>query len=300
MTSHSPIAARCALLMILAGCGASSAGPRETGAPLVIAHRGASYDAPEHTLAAYDLAVALRVDYIEQDLHRTSDGVLLVLHDATLDRTTRGVSGSCTGPVRNKTLAQIKACDAGSWFNSANPSRARAQYADERPVALTEVLDRFGTDARFYIEVKDPDLYPGIEADLVALLNSRGLLLPVTSALPRVLIQSFSEESLKRVRQLAPAAHLVLLLSDTTSAAVRGKLNDVRSYAEGIGVPRGSVDRELVGAAHAACLVVHPYTVDDPAEMRALTDLGVDGIFTNRPDLLQGIVAGRSVRRPAC
>ncbi|MDQ3243006.1 MAG: glycerophosphodiester phosphodiesterase [Gemmatimonadota bacterium] len=286
--------------MILGACGASSAGPREAAVPLVIAHRGASYDAPEHTIAAYDLAVALRVDYIEQDLHRTSDGVLLVLHDATLDRTTRGAPGSCTGPVRTNTLAQIKACDAGSWFNAANPSRARAQYALERPVALTEVLDRFGANTRYYIELKDPDLYPGIEADLIALLDSRGLLLPVASVHPRVLIQSFSEESLKRVRQLAPSAHLVRLLSDTSSAGVREKLNGVQGYAKGIGVPRGSVDRALIEAAHAACLVVHPYTVDDPAEMRALIDVGVDGIFTNRPDLLQGIVAGRSVRRPVC
>src|SRR6185436_18987798 len=80
---------------------------------LDIAHRGASGHAPEHTFAAYDRAVKMDADYIEQDLQMTADGVLVVLHDETLDRTT-----DCTGPVKSKTLAEIKQCDAGSWFSA--------------------------------------------------------------------------------------------------------------------------------------------------------------------------------------
>ena len=93
-----------------------SSGPGSTGSspaptppgPIVIAHRGASGYAPEHTFASYDLAVEKGADYLEQDLQLTADGVLVVLHDATLDRTARGPAASCTGPVSEKTLAQVQ------------------------------------------------------------------------------------------------------------------------------------------------------------------------------------------------
>src|SRR4029078_9787698 len=88
---------------------------------LNIGHRGASGYAPEHTIASYDLALALGADYIEQDLQLTKDGVLVVLHDPTLDRTARGEAANCTGLVIEKTLAQVKTCDVGSWFNDAFP-----------------------------------------------------------------------------------------------------------------------------------------------------------------------------------
>ena len=97
-----------------------------------IGHRGASGYAPEHTLAAYDLALGLGADYIEQDLQITSDGVLVVLHDATLDRTARGAAENCTGLVSTKTLAQIKTCDVGRWFNDANPSSPGRSTSDYR------------------------------------------------------------------------------------------------------------------------------------------------------------------------
>ena len=100
---------------------------RDADAPvLAIGHRGASGYAPEHTIASYDLALALGADYIEQDLQLTKDGVLVVLHDPTLDRTARGPAENCTGSRRStKTLAQIKTCDVGSWFNDAFPEYAR-------------------------------------------------------------------------------------------------------------------------------------------------------------------------------
>ncbi|MBP7630999.1 MAG: hypothetical protein KA758_11150, partial [Acidimicrobiales bacterium] len=94
----------------------------------VIAHRGASGLAPEHTFAAYDLAVEQGADFIEHDLQLTADGVLVVVHDATLDRTARGPAESCTGPVATKTLAQLRQCDVGSWFNEANPALAKPEY----------------------------------------------------------------------------------------------------------------------------------------------------------------------------
>ena len=86
---------------------------------LAVGHRGASGYAPEHTIASYDLALTLGADYIEQDLQLTKDGVLVALHDPTLNRTARGLSENCTGLVIEKTLAQIKTCDVGTWFNTA-------------------------------------------------------------------------------------------------------------------------------------------------------------------------------------
>ena len=92
-------------------------------------HRGAAGLAPEHTTASYDLALKLGADYIEQDLRMTKDGILVVIHDEDLDRITRGPAKNCTGPVSEKTLAQIKTCDVGSFFNERYPEYAREEYA---------------------------------------------------------------------------------------------------------------------------------------------------------------------------
>ena len=96
----------------------AQSGPEQAAAPLVVAHRGASGTRPEHTFASYDRAIEMGADYIEQDLQVTSDGVLVVMHDGTLNRTTRGAAENCTGAVNTKTLAQIKTCSAGQWFGA--------------------------------------------------------------------------------------------------------------------------------------------------------------------------------------
>ena len=101
----------------------AQSGPENAAAPLVVGHRGASGTRPEHTFASYDHAIELGADYIEQDLQVTSDGVLVVLHDQTLNRTMRGDAENCTGNVRTKTLAQIKTCSAGLWFGAEYDER---------------------------------------------------------------------------------------------------------------------------------------------------------------------------------
>src|SRR5687768_1343082 len=111
-------------LMAGAAAPAVALGAEPLGPIVNVAHRGASGHAPEHTFAAYDLALRMGADYIEQDLHLTKDGVLVVLHDETLDRTARGPVENCSGRVDTKTLAQIKTCDVGSWF--------APEYAGER------------------------------------------------------------------------------------------------------------------------------------------------------------------------
>jgi glycerophosphoryl diester phosphodiesterase len=268
---------------------------------IVIAHRGASAYAPEHTLAAYDLALEMGADYIEQDLQMTSDGELIVLHDATLDRTARGAG--CTGEVILRTLSAVQSCDVGSWFNENDPARARPEFSTQRVPTLARVLERYRGRANFYIETKNPEEAPGMEEKLVAQLKRHGLLAAPTwqatpgdptspwRALPRAVIQSFSEASLRKVRSLAPGLPLVQLFErGASSADPAATLDRIVEYAAGIGPHWEDADETLIAAAHARGLVVHPYTVNDEAEMHRLMRLGVDGMFTDRPDVLAAAI----------
>ena len=262
---------------------------------LNIGHRGASGYAPEHTFPAYDLALRMGADYIEQDLQQTRDGTLVVLHDETLDRTARGPVENCRGPVRTKTLAQIKTCDVGSWFNERYPRYARREYVGLRIPTLREVFERYRRRPNYYIETKSPALADRMEERLLALMDEFELRRPAARRW-QVLIQSFAPDSLKKVNVIDPSLPLVQLYAgERTSAAVRATLDAARTYAVGVGPSKGSVDRELVDAAHARCLVVHPYTVNEKAEMRSLVDLGMDGMFTNFPDRLDQVLGRRAV-----
>ena len=130
---------------------------------LNIGHRGASGYAPEHTIPAYDLALEQGADYIEIDLQMTADGVLVAMHDDTLDRTATAPEGVpeeyCTGLVIEKTLEQIKQCDVGSWFGP--------EYAGEQIPTLEEIFQRYGTSVNYYIETKNPEAAPGMEEELL-------------------------------------------------------------------------------------------------------------------------------------
>ena len=267
----------------------STSAASESAAVLAIGHRGASGHAPEHTIASYDLALELGADYIEQDLQLTKDGVLVALHDPTLDRTARGAAENCKGLVIEKTLAQIKTCDVGSWFNDAFPQSARPEYVGLRIPTLEEVFQRYRHRTNYYIETKNPEEAPGMEEKLLALLdkyNLRG------NAVKRnqVLIQSFSAASLQKIHGLDPELPLIQLYTALSSATIRGTLDAVATYSVGIGPSKGSVDAALVEAAHARCLDVHPYTVNESNEMSALIALGVDGMFTNFLDRLNTVL----------
>lgn len=253
--------------------------------PWVIAHRGASGLAPEHTFASYDRAVEAGADFIELDLQLTGDRKLVVLHDPVLDRTARGPAENCTGSIDAHTLAEVETCDAGTWFNQADPDRADPAFADQRIPTLPAVLDRYGTSVRYYIETKKLLAGKGMEEALVAALDGAGFTKTAATS-QQIVIQSFDAESLRTVRRLRPDLTLVQLLYPSGEPIDPATLGDIASYADGIGPSVGNVDEALLTAAHERCLVVHPYTADDPVELTKLLDLGVDGIFTNRPDTL--------------
>ena len=261
--------------------------------PAVVAHRGASFEAPEHTFAAYDLAVEQGADYIEQDLQLTADGVLVALHDDTLDRTARGPVESCAGPVVTKTIEQLRECDMGSWFNETYPERADPDYVGQQIPTMDEILERYGSGVRYYVEIKTVGADSGMEQPLVELLEDAGLVEGAAES-RQVLVQSFSPESLRIVRSLAPELPLVQLLVAGTGPHDEALLDEIAEHAVAIGPSRLDTDQALVAAAHARCLQVHPYTVDDPDEMVQLHDLGVDGMFTNVPGMLRELATGRA------
>lgn len=273
---------RCAILSLALTCACAPSDHPEPDMPITIAHRGASGYAPEHTIRAYELALEMGADYIEQDLQLTADGVLVVLHDATLDRTVRGPSPACSGPVIERTLDELASCEAGSWFNEAHPEFADDTFAELRIPTLREVFERFGRGTRYYIETKNPEEAPGMEQALLAELGTAGLL-PEDASDWTVLIQSFSENSLRAIHELNPRLPLVQLIGGR-EAPSRDRLIDIATYAVGIGPNRRFVDTTLIDRAHAVGLVVHPYTVNTEGDMTAMLDAGVDGVFTDFPD----------------
>lgn len=196
--------------------------------PAVIAHRGASYDAPEETAAAYLLARELGADYLEADVQRSRDGVLVALHDDTLERTTDVAEvfpGRAKDPVSSFTLAELKRLDAGSWFNRAFPERARPGFVGLRILTLDEMLDIAEGGANkpgLYLETKVPAQFPGIEDDLRKLLERRGWLQPreraaaghvdVAHGNGRVILQTFEKSSLELLQESMPQVPKILLL----------------------------------------------------------------------------------------
>ena len=260
--------------------------------PVVIAHRGASGTNPEHTFASYDRAIAMGADYIEQDLQMTSDSVLVVLHDPTLNRTARGDAADCTGRVIDHTLAQLRRCSAGQWFNERQPTLATPAFADARIPTLEELFQRYGARANYYIETKNPEDAPGMERRLLGLVRQYRLM-PGEAPRGQVVVQSFSQRSLRLVHELASTLPLVQLLSEPIPrSALDSAFTEIARYADGVGPDRKLVDSAFVASAHAHCLAIHPYTVDDESDMRRLLALGVDGLFTNFADRLRALAPG--------
>lgn len=250
---------------------------------LNIAHRGASGHSPEHTIAAYDLALEMGADFIEHDLRLSADGGFVAMHDASLERTTGRAD-----MVRDLTLEELKALDAGGWFNRAHPDEARSEYTGLRIPTMDELFARYGAATKYYVEVKDPHLQPGVEKRFVELLRTSEMLKHALAG--GVVIQSFDPESLFRFRSVEPDLVLVRLFS-----LIQGKeimlqeLASVATYAAGIGPDKFNIDEELVACAHDHGLYVHPFTADERSEMIALLRAGVDGMFTNFPDRLAGL-----------
>lgn len=247
----------------------------------VIAHRGASAYAPENTVAAARLAVQQGADAVECDVHRTRDGQLVVIHDRHLRRTTdaaRVFVGRGKLRVADFTLAEIKRLDAGSWFGP--------QYAGEQVPTLRELAEAVADRAGLLIEVKHPAGYPGIEMDLAFELLSAPALVRA-EARRRVVVQSFDHDWLLRFHGLMPHVPVAML---TEARPTTELIALARRFARQVNPSVPAADRDTVRRLRDAGLGVCVWTANTPRQLRRLVDDGVDGVITNHPDRLRGIV----------
>lgn len=296
------------LLFTGLGLVAATVAVRGADAPKVlIAHRGASGYAPEHTFAAYDLAIQQQANFVEPDLAVSKDGVLVCLHDDTLERTTnveevypdrysptvKGRNGEKRWVANDFTVAELKKLDAGSWFD---PKFAGAQVPtwDEM---LARVQQHPGIGV--YPELKSPPLYTGRGIDMAKLfvdsVKKHGLDTAASLKKTPVIIQSFDRPTIKRMSVELPTVPRVFLTSneaDITDA----QLKDLASFAQGIAPEKKLVAThpDLVPRAHALGLTVTIWTVrsDEKTAYASARDemaqflytWGVDALFTNNPD----------------
>lgn len=197
-------------------------------------------------------------DYIEQDLQLTKDGHLVISHDPTVDRIT-----GYTGNIRDMSLSEIK----------------ELRTSDNQEIlTLKELFERYGKSVKYYIETKRP-YEPDMDKELIKMLNEYNLV-EKNGKSNNVIIQSFSEESLKNIRKELPQSTLIQL----TKAPDVENLNDIMKYANGVGPTFSKLNKNYVQNAQARNLLVHPYTVNTDEDIAKAVNLNVDGFFTNYPD----------------
>lgn len=252
----------------------------------VVAHRGASEDAPEHTLAAYRRAIEAGADALECDVRLTADGTLVCVHDWRVNRTSNG-----RGAVSSMELADLSALDFGSWRGQYADVEAPDRYQadpDEHSRVLT--LERLlqlvrDTDRRveLAVETKHPTRWAGqVEDRLLELLRRYDLDTVGPGERPRVRVMSFSSRSLRRVQSGAPGLPTVYLMQYVLPRHRDGRLPaGVRIAGPAVRILRSNPG--YVARLHRAGHRVHVWTVDQPADVELCVRLGVDAIITNRP-----------------
>lgn len=282
--------------------------------PLIVAHRGASSTVAEHTLAAYEAAIASGADALECDVRLTRDGHLVCVHDRTVNRTSDG-----RGIVSELDLPSLARLDFSSWHgdlpSSADQLLSDSPYHDgvvadriERGggVLTLDVLLELVHDAerevRLLIETKHPTRYAGlVEKTLVDELARFGWAgrtgPPLTLREPpnlanRVVVMSFAPTAVRRVRLLAPDIPTVLLLERLLPQRRAGILPTGVSIA-GPGLHVLQADPDYVARAHARGYLVYVWTVDDPSDVAFVLGLGVDTIITDHPEEVRALVDGR-------
>ena len=292
-------------LLTLAVVPRAADGPKQ-----LIAHRGASGYAPEHTAAAYKLAIEQKADFVEPDLAVTKDNILICLHDDTLERTTNvaeifpdraSAPTAATESTRRPgkhwlandfTLADIKRLDAGKWFNP--------KFAGERILTFEEMIALVRGHGGIYPELKSPPLYTSRGVDMekifVSVVKKLGLDTPVSLKTMPIIIQSFDEATVRRVAADLPAIPRVFLTSKDEDVA-DARLKVLSQFATGMAPEKVVIARhpDMVKAAHALGMTVTSWTFKKDDETMAfptvrdemqhfLYDLGIDALFTNNPD----------------
>ncbi|MCB0495969.1 MAG: hypothetical protein KDC79_07520 [Cyclobacteriaceae bacterium] len=261
--------------------------------------------APEETAPSYWLAKKLGADYLEADLQRTKDSVLICLHDSNLKRTTNILElfpDRADSPVSDFTLDELKQLDAGSWFNKENPDKARDAFKGQRILTLEELIEiaeSGGQVTGLYLETKKPELFPGIEKDLYKLLEQKSW---VNNPNKKLILQTFSTKSLVLLNQyFADTPKCMLLWNDEeflTGGATPDKLKQALAFGKANGATivgpsfKGEMNdyynlmkKWMVKMYHKEGYLIHPYTFDTKKDEKEYVPLS-DGQFTNRTDLL--------------
>jgi len=269
--------------------------------PTLIAHRGASWAAPEHTLTAYELAMKQGADFVEPDLQLTKDGVLVCMHDTTLERTTnvaqvfpdraKIVNDKKTWPVSDFTLAEILTLDAGSWKS--------AEFAGAKVPTFQQMIDAVKGRAGIIPETKAPEVYGrrglNMEKAVMDALKANKLDTPGADPKTPVIIQSFSPASLKLLRSDYGCKLPLVFLTSTADTTPEG-LKALKKFADGVAPNKADVlaRPEIIKEAHDLGMSVTVWTFrpeknGTPAGLRNemkhfLQDLHVDAVFTDNPD----------------
>ncbi len=245
--------------------------------PLIIGHRGAAARAPENTLASFARAYQDGADGLEFDVRLTRDQQPVVIHDATLRRTARR-----TGFVAAFTAAELGEVDAGSWFNRRCPAQARAEYALERIPTLAQVFALAKPRGPLlYVELKceRSDVH-ALAARVVATIQAHGMD-------ELVVVESFAHAAVAEVRRLAPHLRTAALFEPRLARplpSARSLLARARACgAHELALHHTLATQRNVAAAHAAGFSVVVWTVDKPARLRRLIEMGVRAVITNDP-----------------
>lgn len=234
----------------------------------IIAHRGASAYAPENTIAGFQKAVAMGASWFELDVYLSLDGIPIVIHDETLDRTTNG-----KGSVKEKSFAELKLLDAGSWFDPA--------YSGATIPTLEQAMDFAKDTIGIYIEIKDTN--PDLPQKIFNLVKEYEMT-------NRVVIQSFSLEQLGMMRSISRDITIHYLPAEFNEVDLQKAIS---VEASGINPSYHGLQAEHVEMIHRLDMTVMPYTVNDAEEVRRLLNIGVDGVITDKPDIARSVLLSR-------
>ena len=247
--------------------------------PLVIAHQGGDGLWPGDTMFAFEHAATLGVDVLEMDLHITKDGVLVINHDESVDRTT-----DSAGNIEDMTLAELKALDAG--YNWSNDDGQTFPYRG-MGITLTTLEEIFQAFPDYHMTIEIKTTEASMAAPFCDMIRAYDMQ-------DKILVASFLDERMAEFRQVCPEVATSSARQETTVFVLMSKAFLGRLYSPSFNtlqVPEESsgitvMTAQFVRAAHERNLRVEPWTIDDPQQIKTYIDWGVDGIITDRPDLI--------------